>query len=118
MVTERRTQPKVKYPYVTRKKDTCGGKPILAGTRIKVEQIAIEYERMGLTPDEIVEAHPHLTLSQVHGALAFYYDHIREIDADIRAGEALVSQMRKRQPGSVLRNALEQGRGKTTHLRR
>ncbi|MGD1714818.1 DUF433 domain-containing protein [Dapis sp. BLCC M172] len=32
----------------------CGGKPRIAGHRIRVEDIVICYEKMGLSPDEIV----------------------------------------------------------------
>lgn len=36
MATRRALKPKVKHPYITHKKGVCGGKPIIAGTRIKV----------------------------------------------------------------------------------
>jgi uncharacterized protein (DUF433 family) len=55
--------------------DTGGPRPVVRGTDIKVSQIAAEYEHAGMTPDEIIEAHPHLGLSDVHAALAFFYDH-------------------------------------------
>jgi uncharacterized protein (DUF433 family) len=93
---------KIRHPYITRKKGVCGGKAIIAGTRIKVAQIAIEYERMGWTPDEIVQAHPHLTLSQVHDALSYYYSHLDEINADIRESERIVQAIRQQHPRSVL----------------
>nr|WP_228020091.1 DUF433 domain-containing protein [Sphaerospermopsis sp. LEGE 08334] len=32
----------------------CGGKPRIAGHRIKVQNIVIWYERMRMSPDEIV----------------------------------------------------------------
>ncbi len=103
MATQHALKPKVKHPYITRKKGVCGGKPIIAGTRIKVAQIALEYERMGWTPDEIIQAHPHLTLAQVHDALSYYYDHTEEINADMREGERLVEEIRKLYPRSVLK---------------
>ena len=40
---------------------TCGGKPRIAGHRIKVADVAVWYERMGLSPDEIVSTWPSLT---------------------------------------------------------
>ena len=95
-----------KHPYITRRADTCAGKPIIVGTRIKVSHIAIEYEQMGMTPDEIVVAHPHLTLAEVHAALSYYYDHIHEINADIRAGEELVERLRKKYSPSPLEKKL------------
>jgi uncharacterized protein (DUF433 family) len=77
---------------------TCGGKPRIAGTRIKVAHVATWYERMGLSPDEIVSKWPHLTLSDVHAALAYYYDHRQQIDDDIRQGEAFADQLRAGAP--------------------
>ena len=35
----------------------CGGKPT-AGHRIKVQDIEIWHERMGMSPDEIIYQHP------------------------------------------------------------
>ena len=114
MATPRSTDLKIKHPYITRKKGTCGGKPIIAGTRIKVSQIAIYYENMGYTPDDIIQAHPHLTLAQVHDALSYYYDHIHEINAEIRESERLVREFRKLYPRSIL----EEKRGAPADLRR
>ncbi|HIE26224.1 TPA: DUF433 domain-containing protein [Candidatus Poribacteria bacterium] len=92
---------KINHPYITKKEGVCGGKPIIAGTRIKVAQIAIEYDQMGKTSDEIIQAHPHLTLAQVHDALSYYYDNIEEIQTDIRANELFVETI-KEQYTSIL----------------
>jgi uncharacterized protein (DUF433 family) len=78
--------------------DETGPRPFVVGTDIKVAQIASEYEHLGMTPDEIVEAHPHLTLADVHAALAYYYDHMEAIRADWREGERLVAEMKKTFP--------------------
>jgi uncharacterized protein (DUF433 family) len=75
--------------------DDTRPRPVVAGTDIKVAQIASEHEHMGMTPDEIVEAHPHLSLADVHAALAYYYDHIDAIHADWREGERIVAEMQK-----------------------
>ena len=47
---------------------------------------------------EIVAQHPGLTLADVHAALADYHDHRAEIDADIRADEEFVQQLRAGTP--------------------
>jgi uncharacterized protein (DUF433 family) len=39
--------------------------------------------KIGLTPEEIVEKFPHLSLAQVHDALAYYYDNRSEVEQDI-----------------------------------
>jgi uncharacterized protein (DUF433 family) len=85
-------------PRIVSTPGTCGGKPRIAGHRIKVADVAVWYERMGLSPDEIVTTWPSLKLSDVHTALAYYYDHRDQIDADIRAGEAFADQVRAGQP--------------------
>lgn len=86
----------VNHPHITREAQIANGNPIIAGTRIQVAQIALEYERLGWTPDQIVEAHPHLSLAQVHDALSYYYDHQAEIDAQVAADEDSVAEIRKR----------------------
>src|SRR5438046_6317346 len=73
---------------------TCGGRPRIDGHRITVEDVAIWHERLAMSPDEIVSAYPSITLSDVHAALAYYYEHRDQIDAAIRDGEALVAQIK------------------------
>lgn len=86
------------HRYVTTDPVVCDGKPIIAGTRTRVVQIAVEYDRLGWTPDEIVEAHPHLTLAQVHDALSYYYEHRITLDRDITAGQEFVAYLREQYP--------------------
>lgn len=84
----------------------CGGKPRIAGHRIRVQDIVIWHERMGLSADEIIYHHPSLTLSDVYAALAYYYDHREEIRQDIEAGEVLVTEVQAQTP-SVLQQKLK-----------
>jgi uncharacterized protein (DUF433 family) len=37
---------------------------------------------MGMSADEILTTLPHLKPSQVHSALAYYFDHKDEVDTD------------------------------------
>jgi len=71
---------KLKHPYITVNKKIRDGNPIISGTGIRVMDIAIGYEVMGKSPDEIISALPHLNLSQIHDALSYYYEHKNEID--------------------------------------
>ena len=75
-----------------------GGKPRIAGHRITVADVAIWHERLAMSPDEIVSEYPTLTLSDVHAALAYYYDHRDELDQDIREDEKFVEQFRAGAP--------------------
>src|SRR5438067_5135741 len=73
---------------------TCGGKPRIDGHRITVEDVAIWHERMGMSTEEIVSAHPSITLSEVHAALAYYYENRQQIDAAIEEGKRFVEAMK------------------------
>jgi uncharacterized protein (DUF433 family) len=53
------------------------------GTGIRVVDIAEAYEHSGYDSDENTELYPDLSLSDVHTALAYYYDHIDELRTDI-----------------------------------
>ena len=66
---------------------TCGGKPRIAGHRVKVADVAVWHERMGIAPEEIVANWPSLTLDEVNAALEYYRLHRERIDADIREAE-------------------------------
>jgi len=44
----------------------------------------VSWYKMGLSPEEIADQFGHLTLAQVHAALAYYYANQEEIEADLR----------------------------------
>jgi uncharacterized protein (DUF433 family) len=73
---------------------TRGGKPRIDGHRITVEDVAVWHERMGMSPDEIVYNYPSITLSDVHAALAYYFENRERINADILEGERYVQEMK------------------------
>jgi uncharacterized protein (DUF433 family) len=53
-------------------------------TNIKVIEVALEKLAHGSSPEEIYDQHRrHLSLAQIHAALAFYFDHQAEMDAEI-----------------------------------
>lgn len=80
----------------------CGGKPRIAGHRIRVQDIVFWHESMGMSPDEIVSEYPGLTLADVYAALAYYHDHRDEIDRDVKADDATVARMRFSKPSKLL----------------
>jgi uncharacterized protein (DUF433 family) len=69
------------------------GRACIAGTRARVTQIVRDV-RTGLTPDQIHEEYPHLSLAQIHAALSFYFDHQADVDAKIEEEDRFVEQMR------------------------
>lgn len=65
-------------PYIVREDGILGGEPVIKGTRVPVRAI-VEMWRMGMLPEEIPTALPHLTLAQVFAALSYFSDHQDEI---------------------------------------
>ena len=86
------------YGHITQTPGVCGGKPRIAGHRITVQHIAIDHEQLGKSPDEICDDYPGLTLSEVHAALAYYFDHREEVLAAIEADEKFVEEFRRQHP--------------------
>lgn len=78
--------------------ETCGGRARIAGHRVRVQDIVIWYEHQGMTPDEIVSQIPSVTLADVHGALAYYFDHVEEIQEELRADQAFAEEFRRNHP--------------------
>lgn len=71
----------------------AGGKPRIAGHRITVQNIVIWHEWLGKSADEISAEHE-LDLADIYAALAYYHDHLAEIDAAIHAGEKFAESLR------------------------
>ncbi|MBX3066547.1 MAG: DUF433 domain-containing protein [Anaerolineae bacterium] len=61
------------------------GRPIIAGTTLRVQDVAVAYLSKGYTLEELLRQYPRLTLTKIHAALAYYYAHQSEIDAQIEA---------------------------------
>ena len=100
-------------PRIACSAEVRGGAPVIAGTGIRVIDIAIRYEVMGMSPEEILGALPHLTLAQVHAALAHYYAHKPELDRQWKSSLRRASKQRK---GSV--SVLESLIGPSANLSR
>ena len=65
----------------------CGGKPCIAGTRIRVWDIHVWHDLRGRSPGEIVADFPQMTLADVHAALAYYHDHREELSRQMEEAE-------------------------------
>jgi uncharacterized protein (DUF433 family) len=86
------------YAHITRTPGVCGGRPRIDGHRVRVQDVAVEHEWQALSPEEICQQHPGLTLAEVHSALAYYHDHREEILAEIEADRRAVEDFRHRHP--------------------
>lgn len=106
MATEKTASYNVTEVHIVKTPGICGGKPRLAGRRIKVQNVYIWHEQMGMSAKEIAEQY-NLTLGQVYAALTYAYDHLEEIEADIREDDAFVEEFMKRNP-SILKPRLDE----------
>ena len=68
------------------------GRPCISGTGVTVRRIA-GWHNLGLTPEETAARIEHLTLAQIHAALAYYHANRDEIDSDIAAEEAAIEEI-------------------------
>jgi uncharacterized protein (DUF433 family) len=78
----------------------------LIGTRTKVRMVVID-SNAGRSPAWIHKQYPHLSLSQIHAALAYYYEHKDEIDREIEESARFADEMRAKNPNRYTRAELE-----------
>ena len=92
---------KTNHRYIVCDEAISGGVPIIEGTRIRVIQIAQEYSRMGYFPEDIIKAHPHLNLAQVHDALSYYFEHKDEFDKKMEKSLEDYERVKKNSPSKL-----------------
>jgi uncharacterized protein (DUF433 family) len=71
------------------------GVPFIAGTTMKVVELVLEMIGYGWSPEELHFQHPYVTLGKIHSALAYYWDHQGELDADIERRTKQVETIRQ-----------------------
>jgi uncharacterized protein (DUF433 family) len=69
---------------------------------VKVIEVVLDRLAYGWSPEEIHFQHPHLSLAQIHAALAYYYDHQATPDAEIAHEEQHAGQLRRQATESPL----------------
>jgi uncharacterized protein (DUF433 family) len=84
------TAPVLAYPHVSTDSQVMSGRPCVAGTRVRVMDVVGAY-KAGVPDDQLQDyfSSRTLTLSEIHAALAYYYDHQEEIDAAFAEDEEL-----------------------------
>ena len=86
---------------ITKDPAVCGGTACIAGHRIRVMDIVIRHEDLGMTADEIRGDYPQLSLSDIHAALAYYFDNVDEIREDIQSNGEIAEQLRTSFPSKL-----------------
>lgn len=77
---------------IERRDDLRSGRPIIAGMGVSVHRVAGWY-KLGSTPEEIADSYGHLSLAQVHAALAYYHANRSEIERYLAEEEAEASRL-------------------------
>ena len=60
------------------------GRAWIDDTNVKVMEVVKDWLAHGSSPEEMCCQYPHLSLAQVHAALAYYYDHQEQMDEALR----------------------------------
>ncbi len=86
------TATKTEYKYIHLNEKNV---PIITGSTMKVVELITSVKAYGWTPEELHESYPHLSMSQIHSALAYYWDNREEIDADMERRYQYAEKMRQ-----------------------
>jgi uncharacterized protein (DUF433 family) len=99
----------ITYPHI--EKSECKPARLRRTPRVRVAQIAMDYLNYGWSVDEMCRQHSYLTPAEAHAAMAYYFDHQAEIDAEIEAEVKEVDEARaKAAPSPFLRRMRAEGR--------
>ena len=74
------------YRNIEKDPARCGGQAVVANTRLRVATILVCY-RQGMGVEEIFQQYAPLKPADLHDALAYAYDHMDEIEADLTADD-------------------------------
>jgi uncharacterized protein (DUF433 family) len=97
------------YPHI---EEAAGESPRLRRSpRIRVAQIVMDYLAHGWSVEEMCRQHAGLTPAEAHSAMAYYFDHQAEIDAEIQAEvDQVQSDRTASAPSTFLARMRAQGR--------
>ena len=77
-------------------------------TNTKVVEVVLDKLAHGSSAEEMHFQYPHLSLSQIYAALAYYYDHQPEIDVQIERSAHEYERLRSEAGESPLHKRLKQ----------
>jgi uncharacterized protein (DUF433 family) len=80
---------------ISRDPGVCGGRACIAGHRVRVLDVVTWHEHQGMSPDEIVNQVPSLSLADVHAALAYYFEHLAEIQEEMQSERSQAEEFRR-----------------------
>ena len=97
--------------HITKTPGVCGERACIAGHRIRVMDIVGWHERRGYTVAQVVAMFPGITRADIHAALAYYYDHVEEIEDDFRKDREWADWAEANLPSQIPADLKEKLRG-------
>ncbi len=91
------------YPHIDR---DAQGAPVIVGTTMKVVELVMAQRAHGWSSAELCFQFPHLSMADVHAALAYYWDHQSVLDEDIESRSQLADESRRQDASSPLAQRL------------
>lgn len=68
--------------------------PFIEGTSMKLVELVTSVQAYGWSPEELHFQYPHLSMSQIYSALAYYWDNKKKIDVDLKQRFEYAEQLR------------------------
>jgi uncharacterized protein (DUF433 family) len=70
----------------------CGGDPVISGHHLRVMDVVVWHEMQGYSAEEVAGMFA-ITLAEVHAALAYYFDHREDIEAEFRRDDKVLKRI-------------------------
>lgn len=86
--------------YIVSSPDVRFGKPHISGRSVTVSDIVLQYNRLGLSPEEIAVDYD-LPLAAIHAALSYYYSHRDEIEQSIATNAEALAALARERPSAI-----------------
>ena len=88
----------------------ANGEAWIAGAKTKVKEVVLDKLAHGWSPEEMHFQHRHLSMAQIHAALAYYYENQDRLDEEIRRDLDDVGRLSSATPTSTLKSKLRAAR--------
>ncbi|MGK7903547.1 MAG: DUF433 domain-containing protein [Hormoscilla sp.] len=82
--------------------------PYITGTTMKVVELVTSVKAYGWSPEELHDNYPHVSMSKIYSALAYYWDNKEELDADMERRFQYVEKLRREAGESPLAKKLRE----------
>lgn len=82
--------------------------PIIEGSTMKVVELVTSHSAYGWSPEELHFQYPHIALSKIYSALAYYWDHKKALDDDMAQRLENVKTLQRQSPPSLIAQKLRE----------